>query len=292
MPPKFVLENIQAVVENAVPKIPRKWSNIRSISIKTPTSMSLPFYNKTLDELKQISKMAGLEEETKPQLNEEVVKAEKETKRKLAAKSPLVQALKKMDNDVPDESKKTKKKTAKKAESESGTSTEATNESAKKKRKVTAEADDMEPKVSKNDAKKAYGKKMGKDVPPQESEETKRKVGNTAESESGKSKKLTAASVKKQKRTMSTEVNDEEPRDSMKETNKSKVQDDFIASKKYKGSKEGFVFRSSEQGLGYYVDVKPVVDRMAMEAFRRLGASQSRGGGRKWSKSPGRRGRR
>jgi hypothetical protein len=291
MPPKFVLDNIQAVVENAVLKIPRKWSNIRSISIKMPTSMSLPFYNKTPDELKQISEMAGLEKQEEPQLKEEVVKAEKEKKRKLAAKSPLVQALKMLENDVSDESIETKKKADKQAEYEFGKSKGATKGSAKKKkRKVSAEVDDVEPKVSKNEAKKSTEKKMGEHVPPQESEETKRKAGKTAES--GTSKELTTDSATKKKRAMSTEVNDGKPRVTKKETNKSKVQDDFIASKKYKGSKEGHVFRSGKQGVGYYVDVKPVVDQTAMEAFKRLGTSQSGGRGRKSSKSPGRKGRR
>jgi hypothetical protein len=156
---------------------------------------------------------------------------------------------------------------------------------------MSTEVNDGEPKVSKKEAKKSSEKKLEKDV-PDESKETKRKAGKKAESESGKSKELTTESAKKKKRTMSTEVNDGEPKVNRNEAKKSKAQDDFIASKKYKGSKEGYVFRSGKQGVGYYVDVKPVVDRMAIEAFKRHGASQSRGGGRKSSKSPGRRGRR
>lgn len=255
MPPKHVLENIQAVVENAVPKIPRKWSNIRSISIKMPTSMSLPFYNKTPHELAQISKMAGLEEEQAQEEKDE--KAQKEEKRKLAAKSPLVQALKKMEKDEPNDFK-----------------------------------------LSKKETKKSIEKEMEKDVPA-EAKEMKRKVDKRDEVDSGKLKELITESSKKKKRTMSADVDVSkhvEPKVSKKETKSSevekKVQDDFIASKKYKGSKEGYVFRNGKQGVGYYVDVKPVVDRMAMEAIKRLGASQSHGRGHKSRKSKGGRGRR
>ena len=256
MPPKHVLENIQSVVENTVPKIPRKWSNIRSISIKTPTSMSLPFYNKTPQELAQISKMAGLEEE-QPQEKLDG-RHQKETKRNLAAKSPLVRALKKMEKDEPND-----------------------------------------PKLSKKETRKSI-EKVKETYAPIESKEMKRKADKKDEEKSGKLKEVITESSQKTKRTMSAGVDISkhvELKVSKRETKsgekvEKKMQDNFIASKKYKGSKEGYVFRNGKQGVGYYVDVKPVVDRLAMEAFKRLGASQSHGRGQKTLKSRSGRGRR
>ena len=67
---------------------------------------------------------------------------------------------------------------------------------------------------------------------------------------------------------------------------------DFIASKKFKGSKKGYVFHRGKRGIGYYVDIKPVVDKMAMEALKRQATQQSRGEGRSGSRKKGRKGRR
>lgn len=232
MTQKQVLENIQAVIQNAVPKIPGKWSNIRCIAIKTPSSMSLPFYNKTPEELAAIAKLAGVE---KPNvIEQEDAKPKKEAKRKLAAKSPLVQALKKQ----------------KKLESENEKTTPA--ESTKKSEKKQ---------------KKTEKKKRVVEVEVEETVVVEKKH-------------------KKKKRSLSAEVEVKET--VTVESPKKKAKGDFIASKKFKGSKKGYVFRSGKQGVGYYVDVKPVVDRAAMEAFKRSAAQQSRGGGRK----KGKRGRR
>ena len=65
----------------------------------------------------------------------------------------------------------------------------------------------------------------------------------------------------------------------------------FIASKKFKGSKKGYFFQNGKKGLGYYMDVKPVVDRMAMEALMRS-AKKKGASGRRKSGGGGRRGRR
>lgn len=232
MSQKQVLENIEAVVQNAIPKIPGKWSNIRCIAIKTPTSMSLPFYNKTPEELVVISKMAGLEESTTTNKLEEVeIKEKKETKRKLAAKSPLVQALKKQKKMETEESLGKKSEKAKKSEKKH------------KKRSLSTEVEVEET---------VFVEKKQK---------------------------------KKKKRSVSAEVEEEKKTTVVAEQQAKKT---FVASKKFKGSKKGYVFRKGEEGVGYYVDVKPVVDRMAMEALKRSAAQQSRGGGRK----KGRKGRR
>jgi ribosome biogenesis protein UTP30 len=65
---------------------------------------------------------------------------------------------------------------------------------------------------------------------------------------------------------------------------------EFVASKKFKGSKKGYVFRMGTNGLGYYIDVKPVVNPMAIDAIMRLGSkgkSNSRRGGSKKNKYKG-----
>lgn len=44
-----VAENITRSINDIVSKLPKKWSNIRSISIKTSDSVALPIYNKLPD---------------------------------------------------------------------------------------------------------------------------------------------------------------------------------------------------------------------------------------------------
>ena len=51
----------------------------------------------------------------------------------------------------------------------------------------------------------------------------------------------------------------------------------FIPSKKFTGSKPGYVYRKDKQGLGYYRDVKPVVDKVWLAKLQ----SGKAGGGRK-----------
>ena len=54
----------------------------------------------------------------------------------------------------------------------------------------------------------------------------------------------------------------------------------YVASKKYRGSHDGYVFYMGRQGLGYYKDMRPVVDEMAIDAILRASrAQQQRGGG-------------
>ena len=231
-----VLENVQAVVENAVPKIPGKWSNIRCISIKTPSSMSLPFYNKTPEELAVISKLAGIETNVEEVQVDQ--KEKKDAKRKLAAKSPLVQALKKQKKLETEEIEKSAVESVKKSEKKQ----------KKKKRVVEVEV-----------------------------EETV----------------VVEKRQKKKKRSMSAEIEVAKEIAVVEGSPKKKQNADFIASKKFKGSKQGYVFHRGKQGLGYYMDIKPVVDKMAMEALKRQATQQSRGGGRSGgSRKKGRKGRR
>ena len=56
-----ICDNIQAVIQNAISHIPRKASNVSSISIKTDSSIALPIYNKIREELDTIEKLAKVE---------------------------------------------------------------------------------------------------------------------------------------------------------------------------------------------------------------------------------------
>eukprot|EP00592_Proboscia_alata_P010434 CAMPEP_0194363092 /NCGR_PEP_ID=MMETSP0174-20130528/11014_1 /TAXON_ID=216777 /ORGANISM="Proboscia alata, Strain PI-D3" /LENGTH=587 /DNA_ID=CAMNT_0039136431 /DNA_START=113 /DNA_END=1876 /DNA_ORIENTATION=+ len=92
-------------------------------------------------------------------------------------------------------------------------------------------------------------------------------------------------SAKKKNKKQPVETETKEP------AKKEKTKEDFVASKKFKGAKKGYVFRKDSKGVGYYVDVQPVVD------ISKLPKSGGGGGGRKSvggkrrnsSKSPGRR---
>lgn len=237
-----LIDNVNAIVKGVVEKIPRKWANVRNISIKTTGSMSLPFYNKTPEELQEIAEMAGVSKTAKANENQkkkEDLKKEEEDekkKRKLqAAKSPLVRALKKQKG-------------------EEATAKEPKSEKKAKKEKKAADAP-MTPKVKKTPVTPKVKK-----TPKQESES----VPKESKSTSKKAKKV-------------KEAKKEEPAE---EAGEKKA---FIKSKKFVKSKPGYVFRMGDSGLGYYVDVKPVPDRMALAALARLADTPGRGGGRRKS---------
>lgn len=65
-----------------------------------------------------------------------------------------------------------------------------------------------------------------------------------------------------------------------------KEKKDFVAAKKFKGAKKGYIFQMGSKGLGYYMDKKPVVDKMALQAILRMGAGR---GSKKGGKRRGRR---
>ena len=250
MPPKKLNENIQAIVAGAADKIPGKWGNIRSISIKLPDSTSLPVYNKTPEELEDTARLAGstrekaaAEEEEAKKKSKKAASEEKKRKKELAAKSPLVRALKKQKRADADEEEK--------AESQPSAA-----KSAKKK------------KVEKTE--KTPSKSKSKSKPEDTKEDVK--------------------SEKKKRRKQS-----EDGADLSKKTKKeSKSKEEFIPSKKFVGSKKGYVFHKGRKGVGYYVDNPPKVDKMAMAALARLANTPMKGSrtpksGRKGGRGRGRR---
>ncbi|GFH46145.1 hypothetical protein CTEN210_02619 [Chaetoceros tenuissimus] len=247
MPIEHLAENAAAIVENAVQKIPRKWANICAIHIKTSHSVALPIYNKTREQLEEISQLAKVDSNEKKRSRDEEEQeaaAAKETKKKqkkeLQAKSPLVKALKKSkkqkeeseEEPVVEETPKKKKKT------KSEEKVTATPKSLKKKKKAEAEEEEAVVPTPKSSKKK-------------------------------KSK------------------TEDEP------TSSKKASKEFIASKKFKGAKKGYVFKMGTNGVGYYVDVKPVPDKMALAALARSsGAGGSRRKSTGGSRKSGRKGRR
>ena len=154
-----LVENILAVLENGVPRIPRKWANIRAVAIKTPTSTSLPFYNKTPAELAEIARLSGIsqvwKESGKPAKEDAKMEQESPKKRK-EAKSPLLQALKKRKKDNGDDETKEKvtpEKTAVQPPSETSS------KKKQKKKSEIAEKKDETPKKPKSTTKEKDSEK-------------------------------------------------------------------------------------------------------------------------------------
>lgn len=263
-----LVENVVRCAEAAVPKIPRKWANIRSISIKLPNSTALPVYNKTPEQLLEIAEMAGLSsawktaghkeaaatnKKQKQQVEEETV-AKEERKRK--TKSPLLKALKKQKQQ------------------------ESRNDDVEKEQQEAS---------NKSDEKKLKTRKQ-KTAKPEESTlvnkmTKKRKQSEDLAKESGEPE----ITSKKDKKTKKAKDGDESPGKTLKKDDskkKKKTNDAFITSKKFKGSKKGYVFKNGQQGVGYYIDAPPVVDKMAMDAIARM-QSRPKAGGRKGRRSRG-----
>lgn len=259
---KKLVENTEAIVASAVDKVPRKWANVSSISIKTTDSISLPFYNKTPQELADIAKLAGLDHANE-QLSkkrsrgndivgeadpiEEEEQSKEERIREIKAKSPLVQALKKQKQeenkeDVAEKPKSSKKKKKRRAVEEGG--------GGESKGKDKAVAGDKSAKKLKTPSKKSETD----DPAPQT-------TGNSTANEKKKPQKASTESTVAGGQTGGT----------IKDTTPSKKEEKmFVKSRHFKGAKKGYVFRKGVEGVGYYVDIKPVPDQMAMEALNRF----------------------
>jgi hypothetical protein len=263
MSSKSIEENIQSVIKNAIPHIPRKATNISSISIKTDTSIALPVYNKVREELEAVEKLANLESNSSKNTNkdidanskskkrtledkeegetskEEKEKADKKKKQKKEdlMKSPLLKALK----------EKKQKEAEEEAELEEEKVVEESNQKKKKKKKRTSSDTD----AAGEDSNNSNVKKSAKKAKETESKEKKSESDETGKSD--EKKKL-----------------------------------DFIPSKKFKGGKAGYVFKLDKKGLGYYIDVKPVPSK-SLSGMTSIRAGSITGSGFK-ARSKGRKG--
>jgi ribosome biogenesis protein UTP30 len=288
MPAAKLMANVVAITEHAIEKLPRKWANVRSIAIKTPESVSLPIYNKTPEELVEIGKMAGLKTVWK-EIVKESTTTEKESKEelankdekkrkadKLATKSPLVRALKKQKQkekpkvveEVEENKEKVAVKETPKKVDPKATSTRASTRKSSRAVPATGEEEKETP------AKKAKKEKVQEEP----------KAGDKKEMKQRKSSEVVEKEVKKVEAKKDDKSPKKEPKKKaekeVKKVEKKIGSEAFIASKKYSGTRQGYVFRAGSDGLGYYKDVKPVVDKMALEAIARMG------GRTKGTKSP------
>lgn len=257
-----LLENIQSIAQVVPEKVPKKWANIRSVSIKTSSSVALPIYNKTPQELEEIMRLAKEESE---QAVEEEDKSDKVSKKTKKASTPLAKALKKQSSEENDIAPVTSSK-KKKRDTES-----TVEETPKTKKRVTESAVEKTPKTKKR-------KEAAEDTMTS-SKKKKKKTDSDIEKifYEGDDVKKTPKSSKKGKK----EADDENTavKKTPKSTKKAKtdsLEGEFVASKKFVGSKKGFVFTKGKTGLGYYKDVQPVVDKALLARLSKRG-----GGGRK-----------
>jgi ribosome biogenesis protein UTP30 len=245
-----LLENIQSIAQVVPDKVPKKWANIRSVSIKTSSSVALPIYNKTPQELEEIMRLA--KEEPEQVVEEE--KSEKATK-KTKASTPLAKALKKQSSEENDVAPAT---------------------SIKKKKMDTESAVEKTPKTKKR-------KESTEDAMTSAKKKKKKKSDSDIEKifDENDAVKKTPKSSKKVKKDESIGEETTGAKKTPKSTTKAKtdsLEGDFVASKKFVGSKKGFVFTKGKKGLGYYKDVKPVVDKAFLASLSKRGGG---GGGRK-----------
>eukprot|EP00977_Amphora_coffeiformis_P006159 scaffold1328_cov162-Amphora_coffeaeformis.AAC.22 len=257
--------NIVAVMENGVPMIPRKWANLRAIAIKTPTSTSLPFYNKTPAELVEIARLAGIsqvwrdQKPPKADSNGADEDQDESPKKRKELKSPLVQALKKQKKADTTEKKEPKDSSKESSEPETKKTRPSIEKPAKKANDNEMESKAEKPASAMKQKRKSEEGETKKESPPKKSK-------SDAKAESSMAEKVM----------------------------KGKTSSSFVASKQFTGSKDGYVFRKGPKGVGYYADVKPVVDKAALAALARMGqkgrrkssgSSGKQGGGRKSRKS-------
>ena len=236
-------ENIQAVIKRAVTKIPRGWSNVSSISIKTPKSVSLPIYNKTREQLEEIAKIAEVQSSSTEspsaisvKLPQEVQDGKTEIKNKskklkLSSKSPLVKALKKQKDQDSQEKNISANNKTKKVETTIGEEVKITEKAAKALKKN---------KSPKKGMKEQDGRK-----------EKRNSLEHTVDT---KMKVVEKPSKKQRKDNGATS-----PITEIEGSSDTKTEPAFIASKKYKGGRKGYVFMKGSDGLGFYKDVLPVI---------------------------------
>mmetsp|Transcript_7450 Transcript_7450/g.16844 ORF Transcript_7450/g.16844 Transcript_7450/m.16844 type:complete len:475 (-) Transcript_7450:2053-3477(-) len=161
---------------------------------------------------------------------------------------------------------------------DSGISSEAKNE-----KEGTEESDKKETKEKKKDLKSPLLQALKKQKKVEEDKKPAKKAKKETKPENDKTPE------KKGKRSTSPKPSSSTKKKQKKEEKPVIVENkDFIAAKKFKGSKKGYAFMMGKQGVGYYVDKKPVVDKMKMDAILRMAAGRSKGG-KKNSKQRGRR---
>ena len=259
MPTKALVENILAACDAAVPHVPRKWANIRSISIKLPASQSLPVYNKTPTQLQEIAQMAGLSLPGSDGLVDETT-----VKKVDASDGATIQQI----QDKKSKDKSPLLRAVKKQEKLDNSATKKSGETDVAERKE----DNAERSQKKRDRKQAE-KKLDDKEPKSSGKVTKKNKSEDASSSTQVAEVPSPSPAKKQKKSVEPLSKPEE----------------FVAAKKFQGSKRGFVFKKDKHGLGYYLDRPPIPDKMALEALKRTTQNKGKRG---TSKNKGKHGRR
>jgi len=256
MEPKKLVENIIAIAHTAVSKIPRSWANVQMIGVKTADSIYLPVYNKTPETLREIAKLAGVNVNVgiSGDTNDKEEKSQNDG-------NTGSQGLKEKKNKGLRSPLLQALKKQKRVGEEKG--------SPKKKSKPGNDSNNG------SDEKESKEKRAPKDKSNQTPE--KKTMNRSASPQS-----TSPSSIKRKQK------NDGKKLDDLKKVDEKKQKKEFVAEKKFKGSKNGYAFRMGVQGLGYYVDVKPVVDKMKMEALQRMSQTKSgRRGNSKMNKRKG-----
>ena len=287
-----LVDNSLAIAGQAAEKIPRGWANIRSIGIRTVNSALLPVYRKTPEQLDEIARLGGLNEvyvdEAQETTNEEVEPA---TERKeVRSKSLLVKALKlqrksETRSSKGDDNKDTRKSTKKDGDDAPGQLDISGTD------KQEDGGIPSKPGEIKGSSK---SKKKRKTTSTIDADGTKKSTKLTSNGET-RDEDLDSGSRKSKMAKVTGENSDRNPRKELsviekKEkivlSNDKKERKEYIASKSFSKSKEGYVYKLGDMGLGYYLDVKPMVDRAAIDAIVR---AQPKGNGKRRSASNGKR---
>ena len=271
-----LLDNIIAVCESVPMKVPRKWCNVRSISIKTVDSVALPVYNRTPEELEHIAQLAKVGSSTSSTPSSVSNNDDEETKQMkkkvksstMVVDTPLARALKKQKivntpNPAPDSNKR--KGTMDDDENDESDIVVAKTASESSK-KVNTQSELMKEKedksvISTTTTSTKYSKKT------KSLEDTTTKIPSSKKVKLNTNDESVVKSPKKKK--VDTKAG-------AVKTSNYEDNNNFVSATKFTGSKKGYVFTKGKLGLGYYKDIPPIVDKVWRA---NLGSNSSRTGG-------------
>jgi ribosome biogenesis protein UTP30 len=293
-----LLDNIIAVCESVPMKVPRKWCNVRSISIKTVDSVALPVYNRTPEELEHIAQLAKVGSSTSSTPSSVSNNDDEETKQMkkkvksstMVVDTPLARALKKQKivntpNPAPDSNKRKGTMDDDDENDESGIV--VAKKTTKSSKKVNTQSELMKEKEDKSveSAITTTSTKLSKKTKSMEDTTTilssKKVKLNTDES-------VDTTTIPSSKKIKLNTINDEhvvvkspkkkkvDTKGDAVKTSNNEDNNIFVSATKFIGSKKGYVFTKGKLGLGYYKDIPPIVDKVWRA---NLGSSSNRTGG-------------
>ena len=310
MPIAALVENIVAAAEAAIAHVPRKWANIRSISVKLPASQALPVYNKTPAELQEIAKMANMStvpaidaKETKETSTKEAM--DKKDDASTPSTSSLSRALKKQkklengnkvvetkDKPKQDDGAEKPKKKRNRKETEPAMDTSVPTATKGKKSKTKKEEGAPAAVAAMQDTDKSPAKKAKKSAEMPVAAAAAKQETEKSPSQAKKAKKSAERPIAAATAEQDTDKSPSPAKKAKKSAEMSPTPENFMATKKFQGSKRGYVFKKDKQGLGYYLDVPPIPDKMALQALARMAQKKGKTAGSSAGRNKGKRGRR